>query len=57
MELKIKTMAEFQAEGSMPEFLFWVGCAGSFDERQKKVTRAFCEILQRVNCSFAVLGT
>jgi Fe-S oxidoreductase len=57
MELKIKTMAEFQAEGSMPEFLFWVGCAGSFDDRQKKVTRAFCEILQRIEISFAVLGT
>ena len=57
MELKIKTMAEFQAEGSMPEFLFWVGCAGSFDDRQKKVTRAFCEILQRLHASYAVLGT
>jgi Fe-S oxidoreductase len=54
---KIKTMAEFAAAGEQPEFLFWVGCAGSFDDRHKKVTRAFCEILQKVGISFAVLGT
>jgi heterodisulfide reductase subunit D len=53
----IKTMAEFAAAGEQPEFLFWVGCAGSFDDRHKKVTRAFCEILQKVGISFAVLGT
>ena len=54
---KIKTMAEFAAAGEQPEFLFWVGCAGSFDDRHKKVTRAFAEILQKVGISFAVLGT
>jgi Fe-S oxidoreductase len=54
---KIKTMAEFAAAGEQPEFLFWVGCAGSFDDRHKKVTRAFSEILQKVGISFAVLGT
>ena len=53
----IKTMAEFAAAGEQPEFLFWVGCAGSFDDRHKKVTRAFAEILQKVGISFAVLGT
>ncbi|MCZ2487587.1 (Fe-S)-binding protein [Aquirufa antheringensis] len=53
----IKTMAEFAAAGKQPEFLFWVGCAGSFDDRHKKVTRAFAEILQKVGISFAVLGT
>jgi heterodisulfide reductase subunit D len=53
----IKTMAEFAAAGEQPEFLFWVGCAGSFDDRHKKVTRAFAEILQKVDISFAVLGT
>ncbi|MEY4382806.1 MAG: hypothetical protein RI995_348 [Bacteroidota bacterium] len=52
----IKTMADWSASGESPEFLFWVGCAGSFDDRQKKVTRAFCEILQKVGISFAVLG-
>lgn len=50
-------MAEFAAAGEQPEFLFWVGCAGSFDDRHKKVTRAFAEILQKVRISFAVLGT
>ena len=50
-------MAEFAAAGKQPEFLFWVGCAGSFDDRHKKVTRAFAEILQKVGISFAVLGT
>lgn len=45
------------AEGTNPEVLFWVGCAGSFDERYKKVTLAFCEILQKVGIKFAVLGT
>jgi heterodisulfide reductase subunit D len=53
----IKTMAEFAAAGEQPEFLFWVGCAGSFDDRHKKVTHAFAEILQKVGISFAVLGT
>jgi Fe-S oxidoreductase len=53
----IKTMAEFAAAGEQPEFLFWVGCAGSFDDRHKKVTRAFADILQKVGISFAVLGT
>jgi Fe-S oxidoreductase len=53
----IKTMAEFAEAGEQPEFLFWVGCAGSFDDRHKKVTRAFAEILQKVGISFAVLGT
>lgn len=57
MVLNIRTMADYLAKGEMPEYLFWVGCAGSFDDRQKKVTRAFCEILQRVAISYAVLGT
>src|SRR6478672_4043137 len=56
-ELKIKTMAEMAAEGKEPEVLFWVGCAGSFDERAQKITRSVCSILQHVGISFAVLGT
>ncbi len=43
--------------GEQPEILFWVGCAGSFDERYKKVTRAFVKILQHLDIRFAVLGT
>ena len=45
------------AEGRQPEVLFWVGCAGSFDDRAKKITRAFVKILNKVGIEFAVLGT
>jgi Fe-S oxidoreductase len=45
------------AEGKQPEILFWVGCAGSFDDRYKKVTLALCKILDKVGMSYAVLGT
>ena len=45
MDLTIKTMAEYAAEGKSPEVLFWVGCAGSFDDRAKKITKAFAKIL------------
>lgn len=55
-ELKIKTMAEFLVEGQAPEVLFWVGCAGSFDDRAKKVTKAFAKLLHNAKVSFAVLG-
>ena len=50
-------MAELFAAGKQPEVLFWVGCAGSFDDRAKKITKAFVKILNRANVSFAVLGT
>jgi Fe-S oxidoreductase len=49
-------MAEMLAAGEKPDVLFWVGCAGSFDDRYKNVTRAFCRILDKVGVSFAVLG-
>ncbi len=55
--LKVKTMAEFLAEGKQPEILFWVGSAGSFDDRAKKISRAFVKILNRATVDFAVLGT
>lgn len=54
---KIPTVAELAAQGKSPEVLFWVGCAGSFDDRSKRVTRAFVKILQVLNINFAVLGT
>ncbi len=53
----IPTMAELAAKGETPEILFWVGCAGSFDERYKRVTKAFVAILNAVQIKFAVLGT
>jgi heterodisulfide reductase subunit D len=55
--LKVPTMAECMANGEMPEILFWVGCAGSFDDRAKKITRALVKILNHVGIKFAVLGT
>ncbi len=56
MDFKVETMAEFAARGEQPEVLFWVGCAGSFDERAQKVTRAVARILHHCNVRFAVLG-
>lgn len=50
-------MAQYLAEGKKPEILFWVGCAGSFDDRAKRITKAFIRLLDRVNIDFAVLGT
>jgi heterodisulfide reductase subunit D len=54
---KVPTMAEMAANNEMPEVLFWVGCAGSFDDRYKKVTVAFVKILNKAGVKFAVLGT
>ncbi len=56
-QFTVPTMAELTAQGQMPEVLFWVGCAGSFDERYKRVTKAFVKILNAVEIKFAVLGT
>jgi Fe-S oxidoreductase len=55
--LKVPTMAEMMAAGEVPEVLFWVGCAGSFDDRAKKITKAIVKILHKANVKFAVLGT
>ncbi len=55
--MNIPTLAELTAKGESPEILFWVGCAGSFDDRAKRVTRAFVKILNAVGTKFAVLGT
>jgi Fe-S oxidoreductase len=54
--MKINTMAEYQSDGKQPEVLFWVGCAGSFDARAQKVTKAFVKILQAADIDFAILG-
>ena len=55
--LLVPTMAEMMAQGKQPDVLFWVGCSGSFDDRAKKITKAFVKILNSANVSFAVLGT
>jgi len=49
-------MAELNAAGIRPDLLFWVGCAGSFDQRAQRITRAFISILNKVGISYAVLG-
>ena len=54
---KVPLMSERVAAGEQPEILFWVGCAGSFDDRYKRVTVAFTEILNRTGIDYAVLGT
>lgn len=54
--MQVPTMAELAAEGKSPEILFWVGCAGSFDQRAQKITRAFATILQELKINFAILG-
>jgi Fe-S oxidoreductase len=51
-----KTYAEYFANNETPDILFWVGCAGSFDARAQKVTKAFVEILQKIDVKFAILG-
>lgn len=55
-EYNAPTVQELQNQGKSPEILFWVGCAGSFDERYKKVTIAFIKILNHLSIDFAVLG-
>lgn len=54
--MAIPLMSELAAKGESPGILFWVGCAGSFDQRAQKITRAFAEILNKVGISYAVLG-
>jgi len=54
--IQVPTMAEMMARGEQPEVLFWVGCSGSFDDRAKKITKAFVKILNKANVKFAVLG-
>ena len=57
MSLQVRTMADMMATGETPEILFWVGCAGSFDDRAKKITKALVKILNHCNVNFAVLGS
>jgi heterodisulfide reductase subunit D len=54
--MQVPTMAEMAAENRAPEILFWVGCAGSFDQRAQRITRAFAAILHKVGIQYAILG-
>ncbi len=54
--LQVPVMADLAAKGEKPQYLYWVGCAGAFDDRYKKVAKAFASILSHLNVSYAVLG-
>jgi heterodisulfide reductase subunit D len=54
--MQVPTMAEMTAKGEAPDILFWVGCAGSFDQRAQMITRAFATILNKVGIKYAILG-
>ena len=56
-ELQVKTIAKFMEEGKEVDILFWVGSAGSFDDRAKKITRAFVKIMNTAGVNFGVLGS
>ena len=54
--MHIPTMAEMSAKGENPDILFWVGCAGSYDQRAQKITKAFATILHKIGIRYAILG-
>lgn len=54
--LEIRTMAEWKTLGEEPDLLFWVGCAGSFDERNIKIARSIANLLNKANVKFGILG-
>ena len=54
--MQVPTMAEMLMNSETPEVLFWVGCAGSFDQRAQRITRAFATILNKTGIKYAVLG-
>lgn len=54
--MKVPIVSEKIAAGDSPEILFWVGCAGSFDQRAQKITRAFVTILNKLEINYAILG-
>src|SRR5215212_11867759 len=54
--MHVPNMSEMASSGETPEVLFWVGCAGSFDQRAQKITKAFATILNKVGIKYAILG-
>ncbi len=56
-QIKVPTIKEVIASGNNADVLFWVGCAGSFDDRAKKITKAIVKILHKCGVGYAVLGT
>ncbi len=54
--MHVPIMAEMMANNEAPEILFWVGCAGSFDQRAQKISQAFAKILNKLEIKYAILG-
>lgn len=54
--IQVPLISDLAAEGKTPEYLFWVGCAGSFDSRYQRVTKAFVQILDHLKVDYAVMG-
>ena len=54
--MHVPSVTELVAQGKSPDILFWVGCAGSFDQRAQKITKAFATILDKVGLNYAILG-
>ena len=54
--MKVPLMSALFANNESPDILFWVGCAGSFDQRAQKITKAFVSILNKVQIKYAILG-
>jgi Fe-S oxidoreductase len=48
--IEIKTMSQLASEGRKPDYLFWVGCAGSYDPRAQKVSRALVKVMTAAGC-------
>src|SRR5690625_4439883 len=57
MALRVPTMQEYAAEGKMTDVLFWVGCSWRFDDRAKRISKAFVKLLNKAKVDFAVLGS
>ena len=55
--MNVPTLKELSDQGINPEILFWVGCAGSFDDRAKKITKSFVSLLNKANISFGLLAS
>ncbi|MDX1286355.1 MAG: (Fe-S)-binding protein, partial [Draconibacterium sp.] len=55
--VEVPVMADLFAKGEKPEYLLWIGSAGAFDDRYKKVTQAFVKVLTHLGINYAVLGT
>jgi len=56
-KIDVPVMADLKTQGKIPKYLFWVGCAGAFDDRYKKVAKTFAKILNYLKTDYAVLGT